>query len=548
MARKKKKKRGQQHLPPQARKEAGATRQPVDIRGIQAAAARAHRAGELDRAARLYHRLLSLDPDNITGLYHLGIIAHQTGRPQQGLPLINKVLSLRPSLADAHNIKGLLLFDLEDFPGAANSFRLALAVDPEFSEANYNLANAAWKLGDTAAAITGYRKAIRCNPRYSEAFLNLGMVCAEQGELEEAEKAFRGALAIQPDLARAHHNLSKIRKYSRADDPHIQEMENLISNGHLSAEQKMHLCFALGKACEDAGEYQSSFRHYREGNRIRRTAYNYHPARVAALFAKIKKVFDSTFVSGTAQHGRLDRQPIFILGMPRSGTSLVEQILACHSEVHGAGELYLFQQLTLQRTASSCLEEALDRIAVQGERLLSLLGQEYIEQISALAGRERFVTDKMPQNFLFIGLIRLALPGAVIIHCRRNPMDTCCSIYTNYFASTHEYAYDLTELGQYYLLYDDLMHHWETIFPGSIYTVHYEKLVADQAGETRRMLEHLSLPWQKSCLVFHQATRRVATASSAQVRRPLYAGSIGRWKKFARQLAPLSDMLAPCSR
>ena len=320
-------------------------------------------------------------------------------------------------------------------------------------------------------------------------------------------------------------------------------MEQAYAKSATNDEQRMHLAFGLGKAFEDLHQYEKAFSFFAEGNSIKRRSYSYTVDDRGNFFKKLEEVFDSSLFAKHQGTGCDDETPLFILGMPRSGTTLVEQILASHRHVHGAGELR-----TLKRIVTSCFDKG--KVAEFPESIRQVdsadfehPGFEYIQAIRKHTPDARFITDKMPENYKYIGLIKLMLPGAKVIHCRRDPVDTCLSIFKTFFTVMHEYSHDLGELGRYYSFYCRLMEHWHSVVPGFIHDVQYESMVVDQAGQTRALLEYCGLEWDDACLEFHKSDRPVRTASAEQVRRPIYKGSVQLWKRYETQLAPLLERL-----
>ncbi len=540
-------------------------------------AARQFRHGRMQEAADTYRRILSVNPEEPQALYGLGITLPHLGQPDNGIELLKKSLAIDPQYAAAYNALGVLLIDKRAYEDAATAFRKALKIQPDHAMACNNLGNALSARGQFAQAVPMYRKALKIKPDYAEAYNNLGTACVElgryreaerqytkalelnpsyadvyqglgrlfkiQGQTERARECLRKALAIAPDCTPAYLSLTGTEKYMPGD-PRLAEMARLYEQPSLADDRKMFLAFALGKAYGDTGEYDKSFSCLRKGNRLKRATYAYSPEEEALRFKAIKNSFGTGEAARTIRGAPTDATPIFILGMPRSGTSLVEQILASHPDIHGAGERTDFRQIIQSETGTRTPHQAMEQLQRGGDRRVARIGREYLARLRALAPEARFITDKMPHNFLFIGAIRLALPGARIIHCRRDPMDTCFSIYKNLFSGRHDYAYDLAELGQYYLLYLDLMEHWQTVLPGVVYNLDYEKLVRDQEGETRKLLHHCGLEWHDNCLEFHKTRRNVSTLSSEQVRRPIYRDSVQRWKRYDDYLQPLLRIIS----
>jgi hypothetical protein len=323
-------------------------------------------------------------------------------------------------------------------------------------------------------------------------------------------------------------------------------MESLLSSKGISQQDSIQLAFALGKAHEDLGNFDKSMQFVMQAAGLKRSSIDYSISESRAKFEKIRAVFTTDFFSKNADTGVHDQTPIFILGMPRSGTSLVEQILASHPDCFGAGEIS-----DLAIACDSATDAALQGQAPSFPDGLSQLqadafadmGRQYLARIRHYSPDAKFITDKMPHNFLRIGLIKTILPDAKIIHCRRDPMDNCLSIFKTYLVSGHRYSYDLSELGQYYKLYQALMAYWQDCLPGFIYDQSYEDLVKSPEQQVSRLLQHCGLAWNDDCLNFHQTRRKIGTASSAQVSRPIYRKSVKLWQQYEKHLEPLRSAI-----
>ena len=334
----------------------------------------------------------------------------------------------------------------------------------------------------------------------------------------------------------------------RADDPHIAAMEALANSSHpLPPCDRARLHFALGKALEDSGHRERSFHHLIQANAMQRKLAPYDEVATLSGLRSIETALDADFLRRQAGAGDPSSAPVFIVGMPRSGTSLVEQILASHDQVFGAGELDDFERETATLRPSPPRESlGADLAALVESGRARELGAGYLARLAALAPGAIKITDKMPSNFRFVGLIHLALPNARVIAVRRNPVDTCLSCFSNLFAGNLSWAYDLAELGRYYLAYESLMAHWRAVLPQRVMIeVRYEDLVVDVEGQSRRLLAHCGLEWDPRCLDFHATPRSVRTASLAQVRQPVHRESIERWRAHEGRLGPLLRELGP---
>ena len=452
-------------------------------------------------------------------------------RPAEALGAFKAALALRPEDPKIHNKVGLAYRLLGESAAAIASYTRAALLDPASVVAHFNLGVLYTNQGDFEQAVVSYQKVLDFSPRNVDALRHLADAFAELGRIEEARAATRKILAIVPDDPKAHYRLARLVEGTLPDDE-IQSLEAAYAQSQPGGADRMNLAFGLGEALERRHRYKEAMGFLGEGNAIRGADAGYDLESDRRAFAHIKATFDAGLFSRLRGSGCRDPAPIFIVGMPRSGTTLVEQILASHPRVHGAGEL----------DAMSRLASGFDAHAAPPEAFAGF-GRQYIAAIRQIAPKSPFVTDKMPHNFLHIGLIHLALPEAGIIHLRRDPADTCLSIFKAQFARGHFYACKLADLGHYYNLYRDLMAHWHATLPGAIYDIDYEDLVQNQEQATRALLEHCGLEWDDACLNFHQTRRKVKTASFGQVHRPIYATSIGLARRYGETLAPLLEAL-----
>jgi tetratricopeptide (TPR) repeat protein len=434
---------------------------------------------------------------------------------------------------------------------AERLYREVLSSSPtraESVETHFKLGQVLRERGMSDAAIAHYEKAIALKPDDAHIYSNLGRLLGELGRLAQARVAFEKAVVLLPRCGAAYLNLVHCDKVS-ADDPYLAEMQKLERDqGALGEQDRIDLDFALGKAYADIGEHERSFRHLLRANTRKRKTLAYDEAAMLSDLERIRLVFDEKLMRAAKRRGNPSYLPVFIVGMPRSGTTLIEQMLASHPKVFGAGELTTFhnavRELAEPGGASLPFPELL--LGLSKHRLRAL-GDRYLAAVKALAPAVARITDKMPGNFRYTGLIHLALPNARIIHARRDPIDTCMSCFSYQFtAGGGEYSYDLGELGRCYRAYEELMTHWRNVVAsGVMIDVQYEDLVQNPEREARRMVVHCGLDWDERCLDFQATQRPVRTASAAQVRQPLYRSSIGRWRPDEAVLRPLLDGLRP---
>jgi tetratricopeptide (TPR) repeat protein len=453
-------------------------------------------------------------------------------------------LQLAPENSEAHAHVAKALLQQSRAEMAATHARQALYLDPGSADAHTSLGVALQQLGKTEAGALHFRQALSIDPGHSGALCNLGQACSVEGDIPGAVDLLRRAIRQHPGEALAYYNLASVHQFRREDEE-LSTLERLTRRSGLADRDAIYIHFALGKALEDIGDYRRAFAEYQAGNRIKRSKIDYAEPAVRAEFQCAAATFDTALMEKLRDAGNSSQAPVFVIGMPRSGSSLVEQVLASHPEIHGAGELDTIANIaraTLIRTGrQGTFAEFASLLTAE---VLRDFGCAYLASLPA-SGRSRCV-NKMPGNFLYAGLIRLIFPNARIIHTSRNPVDTCVSCYTTRFEQGHPYSYELGELGRYYNWYAELMTHWHSVMPAdSMLEVSYEELIADLEGQARRMIEYCGLSWDDRCLEFHRTKRPVYTASLAQVRRPIYSTSVGRWTRFEDSLEPLMAVLKP---
>lgn len=499
---------------------------------------------QLEDAIENYNKAIQLKTDYADAYNNRGIALTFIGRLEEAAESFAKAIQLLPNFAMAHNNLGNVLQDLGQFEKAIVHYDRTILLTPDYPLAHYNRGNALKDLGRLSEAVECYDKAIQLNPNYAEAFNNCGNTLKDLGLIEEAFASFNKLIQLKPYNAEAHRSLSTIKKYN-TDDAHIGIMEAMFSDSQITEADRIQLCFALAKVYEDLGDYDKSFNYLEEGNRLRKKELNYHIDKDNSLFAQIKKTFSAvTHVLGDTSDINESISPLFIVGMPRSGTTLAEQIIASHSEVYGAGELS-----TLDNIIRPILATIFDPCDVQAKNKLSsnniiTVHDGYLESLAALNVQEKIISDKMPLNFRWIGFILSAFPHAKVINLNRDPRATCWSIYKHYFSSNgNGYAHDLIDLVEFYKLYTDLMSFWRERFPNSIYDLCYEDLTENQEEETRKLLDFCGLMWDEQCLNFHKTKRAVKTLSALQVRKKMYKGSSDAWRSYEKHLQPLINGL-----
>ena len=491
--------------------------------------------GILEEAITAYKKALSIEPNNAEVYNKMGNALKEHEQLKEALEAYNKAIILKPDYADAHNNMGVALQEHGKLEDAIQAYKKALSITPDYAQAYNNMGNALREQGKLEEAIEAYNKALSFKPDYAQAYSNLGDALKEQGKLDKAIEAYNKALFLKPDYSEVHRSLSSLIKYE-ANDPQLATVVEIIQRSDLKENDRCHLYYALAKMNEDLGKFEDALKHYISGGALRTKLLSYDLKQDEVLFAQIKNTapkLKELSLRNTTE--ALSQTPIFILGMPRSGTSLVEQIISSHFKVHGAGEL-----LFLERFGGKLSCGVQD---ISSDNLIDVRNS-YLDELGKVSDNKQFVTDKMPHNFLHIGLILKALPEAKIIHVKRNPAATCWSNFKHYF-STNElgYSYDLNDTVSYFKMYQDLMDFWDQQSGHQIYHLDYDRLTIDQEIETRKLIGHLDLEWDDACLSPQENKRSVRTASQQQVRKKVYKGSSEVWRKFEPYLDSIFEPL-----
>jgi Flp pilus assembly protein TadD len=489
--------------------------------------------------------VLARAPDHADAHFLLGMVAVAARRYAEACTAIERALTYDAARPDYHaqHARCLALLKRDDEARAAAERAEVLAPRDALT---LDTLGVVWsRLSDHDRAVTAFERAVAQMPSNSEFHYNLAASLRILGRFDEAERELETVVRLAPRFYRAHSALADLRKQTAAHN-HIARLEALLDGVGDDVDGELHVRHALAKELEDLGEYARAFAHLTAGKARKRRTLGYSVADDEALFATLERVFDAQRCAAPPV-GCPSREPIFVVGLPRSGTTLVERILSAHSEVQSAGELQNFG-VALKRAAATPSNRVLDPQTIErGARCdLAAVGQRYIDSTRPLTGKTPRFVDKLPLNFFYIGFIHFALPNAKIVCLRRQPLDSCLSLYRQLFAVTFSYynfTYDLADIGRYYVLFDRLLAHWQHLLPGKILEVSYESLVAEQEPTTRALLDFCGLPWEAQCLDFHTNAAPVATASSVQVREPLYGSAVGRWRRYAAQLEPLRAQL-----
>ncbi len=487
--------------------------------------------------------------DNTITLYHSNLceMLRQQGRLDEAIAAGNNAIGLDPKNHGAMYNLGLTYVDAQQWDDAIKYYQSAIQLKPDHGLACNNLGSALENKGKIDEALEYYKKAIRINPQHSEAQNNLGAIYSERGMLDEARNCFSLSIQSRPDFIEPYQNISSLKTFT-IDDPQLDGLRKLqgqIENFPLDSQTRYY--FSLGKALEDISEYDNAFKAYSRGNQLQFMQVNVNESVADNIIDRVQALFPRTLFENWEDPGCMDETPVFIVGMPRSGTTLIEQTLASNQDIYGAGELKDLHEVIISSRPGIIEDQLLDQCepGLPGFDFPGMAG-EYLQRIRDIDSTAKCITDKMPANFFYIGFIHLMFPKAKIIHSMRDPMNSCFSCYSRLFNETMEFAYNLQTLGNYYRRYMKIMQHWHSVLPsGTILDVNYEDVVADHESQARRMIEYVGLPWDDDCLEFYKNKRLVKTASVAQVRKPIYKSSLARWQHFEKHLGELRNIVEP---
>ncbi len=485
---------------------------PTDVAAIRMFAEVAARMGRNEDALHLLERCLELAPSFDAARQHYAMMLHRSNQPEQALVEIERLLLAEPGHPGHRNLKAVVLC----------------------------------RIGDYEPAISIYADLLERYPREAKVWMSYGHALKTAGHSDRAIAAYRSSLAIEPSFGEVWWSLANLKtlRFSAAD---LALMRQQLARTDLAGDDRLHLEFAVGKALEDAAEYETSFEHYARGNAIRHAQLHYSAADTSERVQHIREHYTRPFFGARAGAGCTARDPIFIVGLPRSGSTLIEQILSSHSQVEGTMELPEVTSITRMLREQGNEDSAMpyhEQLAALDADALRALGERYLEhtRIQRKTAAPLFI-DKMPNNFMHIGLLHLMLPNAIIIDARRHPLACCFSGFKQHFARGQSFTYSLDDIARYYRDYVALMAHFDEVLPGRVHRVFYERMVEDTEGEVRRLLDHCGLPFEASCLRFFENARPVRTASSEQVRQPIYREGVDHWRHYAPWLAPLQSAL-----
>jgi len=499
--------------------------------------------GNLREAEELIRNYLQARPDDIEALRVLAQVAQRNEFAKDAATLLEAVLKASPGYRAARHDYVLALIDLHRHKQAREQIDLLIAAEPDNPSHRMTRAGILVGEGATEAAIAEYGDLVRQQPGNPELHLSLGHALKTQGLREDAERAYREAARQRVNFGDAYWSLANLKTY-RFDDQQIAVMREQVDARRVPLVDRYHLCFALGKALEDRREYAESFQYYARGNALKRAECNYRPEILERTVGRQIELCTREFFEQRQGWGCQDAAPIFIVGLPRAGSTLLEQILASHSQVEGTMELADIPRLVSSLDLHASGARYPDVLALPSADKYRDFGEAYIRDTRHYrAGNKAFFIDKMPNNFRHVGLIHLMLPNARIIDARREPMACCFSNFKQLFASGQPFTYSLDDIGRYYRLYVRLMEHWDSVLPGRVLRVQHEDVLDDLEGSVRRMLDHCGLPFEPACIEFHKNERRVHTASSEQVRRPINREGVDQWKNYEPWLGDLRAAL-----
>ncbi len=511
-----------------------------------ALAAEHQREGRLEAAERLYRQVLHDNPQNVDALRLLAQIASGAGHAEDAERMLQEAIRIAPDFLLAILDLGQLHKEEDRYAEAIGCFDRAIALEPNRVQAHFMRAGTLARASFTPEAAAAYRHCLELRPSHAGALLGLGHVLNAAGDFEGAVASYDACMRLAPDSGETCWSLANLKTY-RFDDATVAEMETHADSSALSVQSRVNFLFALGKAYEDRGDFERAWDRYRRGNEMRRAEVGYDPVQTEVVNDRIVSTFSAEYLDSMNGAGDPDPAPIFILGLPRSGSTLLEQVLASHSAVEGTGELPYVGRLATSLCRTGRHEVSYpDAVRALDPDRVTALGTDYLAlaRMHRRTAAPRFI-DKMPNNFPNVGLIALMLPNARIIDARRHPLDACLSCYRQLFAKGQNFTYDLTEIGEYFLQYQGMMDHWERVLPGRVLTVQYEEIVADFEAQARRLLDFCGLPWEDACLRFWESERPVRTPSAEQVRQPIYDRSVGHWKNYEHHLGELIDVIAP---
>ncbi len=503
------------------------------------------REGDRESAEGVFRDVLQRNPDSVNALRHLAVCYWQDKRKlEDAEAMLRRATQLAPDYTGAWLILGALLQERHKYMDAIDAYQSATRLEPENAEAWSGLGSAYSVAMYPDKAAEAFARSLDIKPDAAGVQMGYAHVLKTIGDQAASLKAYREAIRLKPELGEVYWSMANLKIF-RFEDREVEDMLYQLEHGDLTEVANIHFRFALGKAFEDNKEYDKAWHYYHTGNQRQRMTVEHEPLDMENRHKAIKTVFSRDFLAARAGVGCEAPDPIFVVGLPRSGSTLVEQILASHSQVEGTSELPVIGKVAdaigRYRTDGVTYPEAVLDLR---DKDLRAYGQQYMEdaQRHRVEGKP-FFTDKLPNNFPQVGLIHLILPNAKIINARRHPFDSCLGGYKQLFGRGQNFTYDMFDLAHYYQQYHAMMEHWHEALPGKVLDVHYEETVTNLEWQVRRILEHCGLPFEEQCLRYHETERAVKTASSEQVRQPIYTGALGTWRRYEEHLDVWQDQL-----
>jgi len=501
--------------------------------------------GEPEKAEAIYRSILRRDPDHVEAMRLLAATATTHKQYRDAEVFLLQAVSRAPDYGRAWLDLIAAQLAQDKFPEAITSARRLVELVPDRADSYITLGNAQARADFGEEAIASYQAALDIAPTHPGAFAGLGQLLKTVGRQEEAVAAYRQNIDANPSIAEPYWSLANMKTFRFTDDE-MANMEGLLAKDQLNDLGQVQLCNALGLGYERLRDFDSAFRYFERCNIRRRQSEAYDPVENEVYTDALIEVFSEQFLAEASGHGSANDAPIFIVGLPRSGSTLLEQILASHSQVEGTHELSDLSGVVRSIPRKNPPKDRFPgNLPGMKQEAWARIAGNYLQRTEKYRGGSPRFIDKNPNNFVYAGLLQLILPNARIINARRHPLDSCFGSYKQLFANGQPFSYDLTEIGEYYLQYQRLMDHWHTVMPGRVLDVEYENVVADLETQVRRILDYCGLPFEEACLNFHQTDRAVRTASSEQVRTPLYASSVDLWRNYEAHLGELVEVLSP---
>ena len=489
-------------------------------------------SGKYTEAQKHAEKILETHP-KIVFLYNIiGLILTEKKEISQSIKIFKEGVNINPKSAIIYHNLGTSYKIIGDYINSEKSYKKSLDLDRNISETHNNYGNLCIHLNRYIEAIKHFKRAILVNSKFFIGYYNLGISYKSMGKFDESKKYLLEAIKLNPNFFTAHRILSQLIKYKEGD-AHFNQLKDIYKNKKNETPGLGEISFALGKAYEDIKDFHNSYKYFYIGNKKKRESINFSISKEDENFQNIRKTFNKNLFSKFLNKGIKNSSVIFILGMPRSGTTLIEQIISNHSKVYGGDELNILPDLVKKYLYKNKPEDIAENLNKLNENDFNKIGNEYIEKLNKISNKSPITTDKLTANFKWIGLIKLILPNSKIICCKRNSRDVCFSIFKNYFTNNElNFAYDINEIVKYHNLYTELMNYWHKILPGFIYDVNYENLITEPEMQIKKLLNFSKLDWDEKCLKFYENKRIIKTASDTQARNKIYSSSIGYWKNF----------------